>query len=85
MSNVLVLHLKKCWYDLIKSGEKTVEYRDMTSYWLSRITKEKRIVHFYCGYPPKGTAPLIKKIKGLTFNATSEKIEIYLQDVNEKV
>jgi len=77
--NILVLHLKGYNYDSIKCGAKTVEYRDMTPYWLARITKEKRWVHFYKGYPPKGTPPLVKRIKRLTINAATEQIEIHLE------
>lgn len=38
--NVKILHLslKKQWYDLINSGEKKEEYREMTPYWIKRIT-----------------------------------------------
>jgi len=79
LSDILVLHLKAIYYDQIASGAKTVEYRDMTPYWLARITKDKRWVHFYKGYPPQGTAPLVKKIKGVTINSTTEQIEIYLE------
>ena len=75
---ILVLHLKRKYYDLIASGDKVIEYRDMTSYWLQRITPEKKIVHFYCGYPPKGTPPLVRDITGITMNAATEQIEIHL-------
>ena len=33
----LVLHLKFKWFDKIKSGEKTEEYRETTEYWQRRI------------------------------------------------
>ena len=35
---VLYLSLKKQWFDMIKSGEKKEEYREITSYWIKRIT-----------------------------------------------
>jgi len=79
MNDILVLHLKGVYYDQIASGTKTVEYRDMTSYWLARITKEKRWVHFYKGYPPRGTPPLIRKIKGIVINTALEQINILLE------
>lgn len=34
---VLKLTVKKEWFDLIKSGEKTEEYREVKSYWESRL------------------------------------------------
>lgn len=33
----LHLNLKKKWFDMILSGEKTEEYRDITIYWFSRL------------------------------------------------
>lgn len=34
---MLTLNLKKKWFDKIKSGEKTHEYRIMSDYWVKRI------------------------------------------------
>lgn len=34
---MLELVLKKKWFDLIQSGEKTEEYREINAYWCSRI------------------------------------------------
>ena len=39
---MLVFPLKKIWYEKIKSGEKTIEYRRTTDYWKSRL------VNAYC-------------------------------------
>ena len=39
---MLIFPLKKQWYEKIKSGEKTIEYRRTTDYWKSRI------VNAYC-------------------------------------
>ena len=36
---ILPLVLKKKWYDLIDSGEKTEEYRDAKPFWEKRIKK----------------------------------------------
>lgn len=36
---MLVFPLKKEWYEKIKSGEKTIEYREVKSYWTKRIEK----------------------------------------------
>lgn len=59
---MLTFNLKKEWFEKIKSGEKTHEYRMMTDYWkkrvgnvLKRLTpREKRegVKCFFClGYP----------------------------------
>lgn len=34
---MLTFHLKKEWFEKIKVGEKTHEYREMTDYWIKRI------------------------------------------------
>lgn len=34
---MLTFILKKKWYEKIKSGEKTVEYREFTEYWKTRV------------------------------------------------
>ena len=36
-AETLHLVLKGKWYDMIESGEKTEEYREMKQYWLKRI------------------------------------------------
>ena len=36
---MLVFPLKKQWYEKIKSGEKTIEYREVKPYWIKRIMK----------------------------------------------
>lgn len=38
---MLTLNLEKKWFDKIKSGEKTHEYRDATPYFASRLEKLK--------------------------------------------
>ena len=37
---MLTFPLKKQWYEKIKSGEKTVEYREVKPYWTSRFYNE---------------------------------------------
>ena len=37
---MLIFPLKKQWYDKIKSGEKTIEYREVKPYWTTRFSKE---------------------------------------------
>ena len=57
---VLHLILKRRWYEMIESGEKTEEYRDINHYWTKRIcgtdvlrdavTTEYTHVIFHYGY-----------------------------------
>lgn len=62
----LTLSLKKKWYDMIASGEKKEEYREVTEYWNKRlcvlladyVDRFFRIKHFdtvtfTLGYPKK--------------------------------
>lgn len=36
---MLTLPIKKKWFDMILDGEKTEEYRDITKYYLSRLSR----------------------------------------------
>lgn len=36
---MLTFPLKKEWYEKIKNGEKTVEYREVKDYWTKRVAK----------------------------------------------
>lgn len=53
---MLIFPLKKEWYDKIKSGEKTVEYREVKSYWTKRFYSElarefeRRFNKKFCSY-----------------------------------
>jgi len=50
----LFLIVKKVWFDKIKSGEKRVEYRQVTPYWINRLSQKKYdIVDFQLGYSKK--------------------------------
>ena len=37
---MLIFSLKKEWYEKIKSGEKTIEYREVKPYWTKRFWHE---------------------------------------------
>ena len=39
---MLVLPIKKKWFDMIRNGEKKEEYRDITTYWTKRFKKYLR-------------------------------------------
>lgn len=43
---MLIFPLKKQWYEKIKNGEKTVEYREMKLYWTNRIYNSIEDYHF---------------------------------------
>lgn len=50
----LILPVKRKWFDQIKAGTKTAEYRLRTDYWRSRLVgKEYDLVVITLGYPPR--------------------------------
>lgn len=65
-ARVLFLILTKHWFDEIKSGRKTHEYREARDYWNKRLTG-KRYTHVALrrGYG-KGAEVMIFKIDALT-------------------
>lgn len=50
----LTLSLKKKWFDMIASGEKTEEYREISPYWQKRLLR--------CGYVCGGNCVLMGEI-----------------------
>lgn len=57
---VLHLTLKKKFFDLIASGEKKEEYRDMKIYWLKRFFKPKYSISYEDYYPYEFLDELMK-------------------------
>lgn len=53
---MLIFPLKKQWYEKIRSGEKTIEYREVKPYWSKRFYTEisaefeKRFGRKFCSY-----------------------------------
>lgn len=65
---MLTFNVKKEWFEKIKSGEKTHEYREVKPYWTKRLAKQNQWdklidrkgqkialfdITFCCGYPAK--------------------------------
>lgn len=51
----LILHLKKEYFEQIARGEKTEEYRLVTTYWSRRLEgRQYENVVLMCGYPKRG-------------------------------
>lgn len=50
---MFTFNLKKEWFEKIKSGEKTHEYREAKPYWNKRASEFEvgSIICFACGYP----------------------------------
>jgi hypothetical protein len=52
MAVQLVLHLKKQYFEQIKRGQKTMEFRLKTPYWHKRLVGRKYdTIRLLCGYP----------------------------------
>jgi len=66
---VLHLTLKKKWFDMILSGQKKEEYREMKPYWSHRLlNKSFDVICFRNGYrkdAPAFTIEFIKLLSGL--------------------
>ena len=65
-TTTLDLVLKGKWYDMIESGEKPEEYRDLSQHWVSRIwyNKDKiKAVRFHRGYT---NTTMTLEVKGIT-------------------
>ena len=66
---MLTFNLKKEWFDKIKSGEKTHEYREVKDYWTDKLVKEffeidkKKRPHSFIYYK-KGMVLYLKTEKG---------------------
>lgn len=57
---VLYLTLKKKWFDMILSGEKKEEYREIKLYWYRRFLRKYNIIRFKNGYKKKAPYFFIK-------------------------
>ena len=71
---MLTFNLKKKWFDRIKSGEKTHEYREVKDYWTNRlynidtahcdyILLKHEFITFKCGYPKSDEEDKILKAR----------------------
>jgi hypothetical protein len=69
MAKVLHLTLKKKWFDMIASGEKKEEYREIKPYWISRLTynydglklyENYEYIIFRNGYSEKAPSIIVK-------------------------
>ena len=69
MIKMLIFNLKKEWFEKIKSGEKTHEYREVKPYWERRL--ENNVGEWICfceGYPRRDDTykRLYARVKSIT-------------------
>jgi ASC-1-like (ASCH) protein len=63
----LVLHLKREYFDAIKSGKKKMEFRLRTPYWQKRLVNRKYdTIRLMCGYPKQDDMEnqIVRRFKG---------------------
>lgn len=69
---ILYLTLKKKWFDMIDSGVKTEEYREIKPFWMNRLNgKRYEIVEFRNGYQ-KDSPKMRFKIEVITISDGKE-------------
>ena len=75
---VLHLNLYRKYFDEIASGIKTIEYRDITPYWIKRLSnKNYDYIYFRNGYS-KDAPMMLVEYKGVTI---TNQFEITLGEV----
>jgi len=82
MKGMKILHLTlyKQWFIEILNGEKKIEYRVYSDYWVDRLKKEYDYIKFVNGYGKHRPWMLIKIDKII---AKGRIFEIHLGDVSE--
>lgn len=76
---MLTFNLKKEWFDKIKSGEKTHEYREVKPYWTKRFLNKGLDIlpcnqcEFVCGYASKDEKDKRLKANILSINTINGK------------
>jgi len=63
---ILHLTLKKQWFDMIASGKKLEEYRELKPYWHKRLNKKYDAIKFRNGYSKDAPSLLIELKEILT-------------------
>jgi len=90
----LTLHIKRKWFEQIRDGIKTVEFRRCSNYWTKRLDGlEYDVIHLYCGYPKRGDVSrlLARKWNGCVKTKIQHpefgnyQVDVYAIDVSQKV
>lgn len=64
----LTLSLKKRWFDMIASGEKTEEYRELTPYWQKRLLRCRFTCDEDCAIKRATIRPACRHLKYTDFD-----------------
>ena len=61
----IILHLKKEYYDMVISGKKRIDFREVKPYWQKRLSNNNfKYIKIMCGYNP--ATSLLFKFDGIT-------------------
>lgn len=93
MKKILILNLKKQYFEEIKNRTKVEEYREIKEFWTKRLSKEFSEIHIKLGYPKRGDNTRTIKFKWNGFKIKeilhplfgNEKKEVYVIDLSEKI
>jgi len=81
---VLHLTLKKEWFDLILSGDKIIENREIKNHWTQRLEDKKYdYIHFVNGYG-KHRPWMDVKMKGIVKDREAGLYKIHLGEILRK-
>lgn len=94
MTKTLTMALKAVYFDQIKSGEKTAEFRLVTAYWRKRlVNREYEEVVLTCAYPKdggiEGVTRLTRKWRGFTIQSLThphfgpDPVDVFAIDVSQ--
>lgn len=64
----LTLSLKKKWFNMIASGEKTEEYREISPYWHKRLLRCGGVCNGYCVLMGEIVCPACKYLEYTDFD-----------------
>ena len=64
----LTLSLKKNWFDMIASGEKKEEYREISPYWIKRLLRCGFLCNGNCVFTDKIVCPACRHLKYASFD-----------------
>ena len=80
----LILSVKKFWFDEIKTGKKTIEYREVKPYWTKRLNKKFDRVIIVNGYPKirDETNSIIFPWSGVSVGSLKKDMDFYNQTVD---
>ncbi|WP_321276946.1 ASCH domain-containing protein [Thiomicrorhabdus indica] len=88
----LHLNLKQKWFEQIKSGEKTEEYRIRNNYWNKRLEKDYDQVVIKLGYPAKTDTSrvMIFECKGIVEKCVTHEefgygVHVYAIQLGERI